>query len=97
MTRRILATAGLLFGGALFLAGCSSISSGTVTGKTYEPGFFLTTTVCSGQPVICTPILSWIPECYRLDLDDGKDTGDVCVSEEDYAAYRAGDHYPRAR
>ncbi|WP_158684428.1 hypothetical protein [Amycolatopsis orientalis] len=35
------------------------------------------------------------PECWRLDLVSGEDTGSVCVSRQDYDAYRAGERYPR--
>lgn len=91
---------------ALGLTACGGINSGTVVGKDYVPPREwvymqpVYTTTCSGSPPVCTqhlvsfiPITMHDPECYRLKLDDGDDTGSVCVPREAYDRVRLGDHY----
>ncbi|WP_158881933.1 hypothetical protein [Amycolatopsis anabasis] len=97
--RRKASIVGLLVGGAFFVAGCSSVTSGTVTGKEYEPETTVLVPTCTiydskGMCVIWTPLPFTDPECWRLDLDDGKATGSVCVSRQDYDRYKKGDRYP---
>jgi hypothetical protein len=62
---------------------------GTITGKHYSPEHIM----CSGKPIICTTY----DECYRIEYTDGKHDGDVCVSPQEYTAYKVGDQYPAAQ
>jgi hypothetical protein len=95
--------------GALTLTGCGSdISHGTITGKKYEPAETytymqpITMPQCSGSGTsqICTttvvgyvPITSTDPECWRLNLSDGKKTGHVCVSKEAWNKAKKGEQW----
>ncbi|WP_439377865.1 hypothetical protein [Amycolatopsis lexingtonensis] len=97
---RSVALGGLLLGGAFFISACSSISSGTVTGKEYEPEstWFSQDCMSYDTKMNCRfymPTAHTDPECWRLDLVQGEDDGSVCVSKQDYNSYGAGDFYPR--
>ncbi|MGW3992199.1 hypothetical protein ACWEF6_01805 [Amycolatopsis sp. NPDC004772] len=102
--RRLYAIAGLLFGGALFLAGCASATSGTVTSKQHRPAYTVYVPTCFGYDGkgICTvwvPMPYDQPECYEVNFyNDQEDReGSVCVDSAEYGFYRLGDHYPRER
>jgi ABC-type oligopeptide transport system substrate-binding subunit len=98
------ATAALM--GALTLTACSSsLDHGTITGKKYVPENSYTymqpvyTQQCtgSGSTRVCTQMLTAMipiemtdPECWRLNLRDGKETGHVCVSKETWEAAKVG-------
>jgi hypothetical protein len=92
--------------GALVLTGCGSdLDHGTITGKRYVPEDTYTymqpiyTTQCSGSgsSQVCystismyIPISQTDPECWRLDLRDGKKTGHVCVSKSAWEKAKPG-------
>ncbi|MFB9926305.1 hypothetical protein ACFORO_42595 [Amycolatopsis halotolerans] len=71
-----------------------------MTGKAYEPesSYYVSQCMAYDTKASCTfsyPVEYADPECWRLDLVSGEDTGSVCVSRQDYDAYRSGDRYPR--
>jgi len=82
---------------ALVLTGCSSISSGTVTGKEYSPAYTTTSLQCySFGKAGCTmwmPVVHYWPATYQLDLRNGSKTGWVDVDARTYAQERVGDRY----
>lgn len=95
--------------GVLTLSGCSAgISHGEIAGKKYVPAETytymqpITTMQCSGSGAthMChttvvgyVPITSTDPECWRLDLRDGKKTGHVCVSKSAWEKARKGEQW----
>lgn len=80
---------------ALVVAGCSSISSGIITNKVYNPGYWYTTTTCQliGKTTICTPHTNYMPETYRFDITDSGKNGFVYVNGAAYNEYEVGDYY----
>jgi outer membrane biogenesis lipoprotein LolB len=96
----------VLAAACLLLAGCAApLAHGTITGKHYEPAeqhtqmepIYGDRCTTSGKRTSCsTTITGWFPqstttpECYRLDLRDGQQTGHVCVSPDEYAHARTG-------
>lgn len=80
---------------AVILAGCSAISSGTITGKEAEPGHYYTTQTCTpvGKVTVCTPHTYYDDPDWRFDITEGKDSGWVYVTEETYGAYEVGDYW----
>jgi hypothetical protein len=83
----------------LVLAGCSTLSAGYVTNKTFTPAHYDTYTVCTSGPngtTRCYPHLRYTPDHYRLDLrNDKQETGWVLVTKADYDAHKVGDWYPK--
>lgn len=90
--------------GAALLAGCgSTLEHGTVTGKKYTPASSHTdlvpiySTSCDSKGYCSSQISMWVPqlvydaECYELKLQDGKKTGSVCVSPQEYEKTKIGD------
>lgn len=51
---------------------------------------------CSTYVITYVPQQETDPECWRLDLlaDNGKDKGDICVSEHSWRSVRVGTHWP---
>lgn len=91
-----------LIAAALLLAGCSSISAGTITAKTIEPPYTWIQYICSsydknGICVVQVPIFHNEPEKYRFDLTEGKDEGWVYVSYPTFDDYEVGDYYGTAK
>lgn len=95
---------GVLLALLIVLSGCSAISTGTVTAKTYYEPYTWTETVynCYARDKngACTMnIPSYIthnePERFKFDLKKGKDTGWVYVDGGTYQSYDVGDRYPR--
>lgn len=91
---------------ALVLAGCSAISTGTVTSKDYDPAWQQTVydyhCMSRNKDGVCTynapiPRTVYYPESYTLNLKDGEKTGWVNVSEGEYEDYEVGDHYPKGK
>jgi hypothetical protein len=98
------ATAALM--GALTLTACgSSLDHGTITGKkyvpekhwTYEQPIYMTHCYSTGKTTSCyqsltgfMPIPETDPECWRLSLRDGKETGHVCVSKAAWEKAKIG-------
>lgn len=84
---------------ALLLVGCSSISSGYITAKNYEPAYSYMTQQCAAYNAkgVCTvwmPVTHYVDEKFRFDLrNDNKDTGWVYVSRTTYDQYQVGDYY----
>jgi hypothetical protein len=98
MVRRLIGTVAI---GIMLLAAtaCSSIESGRVTGKNYEPAYSYITMQCMSynKDGICTmnmPMTHWVAEAWYLDLDNGEDTGTVSVNEAEYNKYSVGQQYP---
>jgi uncharacterized protein YceK len=94
--RRVLAVAVLV--GALALAGCSAISSGTITEKHHRDGYYYTTQVCSaydknGACTVYVPIQNWQPPAWWFDIRYQDTEGFVYVSEDAYERYEVGDFY----
>jgi hypothetical protein len=79
------------------MAACG-VDEGTVTGKGYEAPYTYYVNTCTGYNAkgACTvwiPIPHTAPECWRLDLDDGENTGSECVSKQEYDYFGPGDFY----
>jgi hypothetical protein len=49
--------------------------------------------MCHTTVVGYVPITSTDPECWRLDLRDGKKTGHVCVSKSAWEKARKGEQW----
>jgi uncharacterized protein YceK len=81
----------------LLLAGCSSISSGYVTKKEYEPYNTYSTMLCAAFKKygfsVYIPMLHYVPEHWRLDLKNHDQTGWVYVDEQTFNAVQVGDVY----
>ena len=94
MKAKILAA--LLAASVLLIAGCSPTSTGTITGKSTNPGHFVSTTSChpSGKTTVCTPSIYWQPPTWRLDLRRGEKTGWVYVGQAEFDSYSVGEVYP---
>lgn len=88
----------VLAAAAVLLAGCSSLDHGAVTGKQYEAGYWWTDSICASWGKygcqLYIPYQEWQPECWKLDLASGKDTGSVCVDRATWDAKHAGEQYP---
>lgn len=80
---------------ALALAGCSSISSGTITDKVHEPAHYNTSQVChmAGKVMICTPVKTYDDEDWRFDLREGDKEGWVYVTQETFDSYDIGNYW----
>lgn len=83
---------------ALALAACSSISSGFITEKHYEPASSYTTMYCAsynskGGCVFYAPMTHQVPEHWVFELRNGDDTGSVDVDPNTYESYDVGDAY----
>ena len=97
--------AALLLAAGLLLAGCASADSGRVTKLEFVGaheewvGQQCYGYDSKGQCTVQMPIFETVPDCWHVEFhDDPNDLdGDVCVTPEEYAAYRVGDHYPRLR
>jgi hypothetical protein len=101
--------ASVALAGALVLTGCGSdISHGTITSKTYVPEKDwvymqpITMPQCSGSGTsqICSSVVTGYipidesdPECWRLNLRDGKKTGWVCVSKAAWEKAKKGEQW----
>ena len=81
----------------LMLSGCSSISSGYITKKTYEPSYTYSVMVCSvyikSQCAAYTPIIETEPEHWKFDLKNGDKIGWVYVDKDVYDDMNVGDVY----
>lgn len=80
----------------LSLAGCSAISSGTITDKIHKDAYYTTSTYCSvyikAQCAAYASRQDYHPESWRFDIEDGKNTGWVYVSEQSYSEFEVGDY-----
>ena len=85
---------------AVSLAGCSSLSHGTVTGKGYDPPWTYYTSLCVAYGKYGCNVRTLLPVSepadYVLNLKDGKQTGSVDVDEASWDAARVGEHWPPA-
>lgn len=84
--------------GTLILAGCSSISAGTITNKVAEPGMYTTTQSCAGYNKdgacsVWVPITSYDDPDWRFDIQEGDDRGWVYVSQDTFDRYEVGDYF----
>lgn len=80
----------------LILAGCSAISTGTITNKVYSEPFFTTTLQCYAYDSqgICTmqmPVTQYYDETFRFDLQDKGQTGWVYVTKNQWNSANVGD------
>ncbi|KQO98305.1 hypothetical protein [Leifsonia sp. Leaf264] len=80
------------------LAACSPISSGTITGKHYEPAYTYVSTTCAaydskGNCSVTMPLTNYVDDEYRLDITRGGKDGWVIVSEHTYDGARVGDYF----
>lgn len=67
--------------------GCSS-PEGRVIDKTHVPAHWVTATICDANGV-CTPVVSLIPECWRLNTSGGS----TCVPKQIYDETSVGSYY----
>lgn len=95
--RRILPVVGVILAASVLTA-CSSISSGTITSKRYEPGYYYTTEVCTSYGKygcqMYVPMQEYQPAEYRLNLEQAGKTGWVDVDQSTYDRARVGSLYP---
>ena len=83
----------------LLVAGCASVERGLVVGKAHDEEWvsFITQCVNIGKNacggMIQIPVVN--PECWRLELRNGGDTGAVCVDAERWDAARIGDWFEK--
>lgn len=82
----------------LLLAGCSSISAGTITDKGHSEGYDYYTFICGsynsdGVCMVQVPIQQHQPPSWSFSLKDGKETGWTYVTEDTYNRYEIGDYY----
>ncbi|MEU7570296.1 hypothetical protein [Micromonospora sp. NPDC049240] len=94
----------------LALAGCGSdVTSGTVVAKdhvaardwTYWQPIYVARCdskgVCTMQQTGVIPVEMHDPECWRLALRAGNDTGEVCVDQQTWERTAPNDHYEPAK
>lgn len=82
-----------------FLAGCSSIQSGTITSKDHRGAFTTTSCTMVGKVLVCTPIFhpaTWWFNIQGPDQNGETQTGYVYVDEPTWNAYEVGDYYQAA-
>lgn len=88
---------------ALLLVGCSSISSGYITAKKYQPAYTYTTQQCASYNAkgVCTvwmPMTHHVDEKFKFDIrNDNQENGWVYVSQGEYDHYQIGDYYGAKR
>jgi len=85
--------AAVAIAGALLLGltGCGP-DHGTVHNKSHTEGYYYSTSICSGKPVVCTPILNYQAPTWSLDVYASEDEhGWVGVTESTYNSYNVGD------
>ncbi len=80
----------------LVLSACSTISTGFVTAKKHTDPYTYTQMMCSawnsrGFCMVWVPNTIYVPEQWRLDLENDGQTGWVYVSEETYDGINVGD------
>lgn len=99
MKRRSLSAAAVVLLVGL-VGGCGKgLDHGVVVGKVYVPQITTYIEQCTivGKVPVCWPIPITQPECWRLDLKLGQQTGRVCVHEDTWDATQLGDSYaPKA-
>ena len=80
----------------LLLAGCSAISDGYITNKTFTPSYTTSSVWCHlvGKVTICQPITTFHPDSWQFDIKKEDETGYVSVTEEEYNSYETGEYYP---
>jgi hypothetical protein len=74
----------------LLLAGC--VYGGTVTRKSYVPSESRVECMHIGSNP-CFPMTVEDPECWQLVLQQGGDTGEVCVDPKVWDQTQVGQHY----
>ena len=95
-SRRVLAVFIGLLTAVTVLSSCG-LSQGTVVSKGYEPSSSYscqTGSVQVGQTSVPIFGTCYIPECWYLGLQDGKDNGSVCVSYQLWDRTNIGSYYP---
>lgn len=83
---------------ALLLVGCSAISNGTITAKTYHEAYDYPVTYCAlyDSKMNCK---MWgqrwehVSEKWVFDLQRGDQTGFAYVSKSEFESYNVGDYY----
>lgn len=79
----------------LALTGCSALSSGEITRKTYEEGHWGSIIICrtTGKVTNCFPQPVYDDPDWRFELREGEKTGWVHVTEDTFNAYEVGDYF----
>lgn len=88
----------LVITAAIFLTGCSVISSGTITDKKHSDAYYYPVTYCAiyGKNGICMMYSTrqdYMPASWSFDLAKEDKTGYVRVSESTWNSYDIGDYY----
>lgn len=83
---------------ALILTGCSSINSGTITGKGHSDATQIPVSYCLGynSKGICTGYglrYDYYPERWWFDLKQDDEKGYVNVYEDTWNSYEVGDYF----
>lgn len=79
-----------LVAAALLLTGCSSISAGNVTEKSFIPaheeyaGQICYSYNAQGICTVSMPNYVFVGDCYKIVISDGDDRAGYCLSEEQY-------------
>lgn len=82
----------------LLLAGCSPISAGRITDKTYTEPYDVVRMQCMqyDKNNVCKmqiPVTDHYPARYVFDIEDGEETGWVNVDKYKFEAHEVGDWY----
>lgn len=98
MKKKILAVFAAVFSLGIIFTGCaSSIETGTVIDKEYEPDHISTVYIRTGNGIMM-PYSTHHDAKYEIKLSGEKDgelvTDLIYVSEETYKSYNIGDYYP---
>lgn len=82
----------------LLLAGCSSISAGTITDKDHRESYYYPQSYCSsynskGACTMHMTRMQYVAPKWSFSLKEGKETGWTYVTEDTYNRYEVGDYY----
>ena len=67
-------------------------TAGTVISKEHTDAWTQVACTTVGKVTTCNPVY-W-PECWGITFSDGSDTGDTCVTREQFDNYQIGGQYP---
>lgn len=95
----------LVVGLLVFTACGKNDLQGDITAKEHQPGYEyvyyqpMYSTSCSGNPAVCTqvltgmlPIYYWVPDCYKITVK-GTTSGSACIDKTEYDTIKIGDSY----
>jgi uncharacterized protein YceK len=82
----------------MLLAGCSSISEGTIVEKKHSDAYYYPVTYCmiynsKGACSAFATRMDYMPESWWFDIEKGDQTGWVYVGELTFDKYNVGDYY----